>query len=128
PTWAHLSLNSLPFGERMFGWELAWSRNSRYFSIMEWRSTEYGKGPDIHLLLVDLERGEECVVERAEGGFIDPVKIAVRRAGVIFVLYEKRFYGRRGHSDRGYVKLDEDQVWRAVSPHLPTYVSQSNHE
>ncbi len=73
--YAVLALDDLPFGDRRFGWNAIWSPCSRYFAISEWRHTDAMYGPDSQLVLIDVSRRRECIIERAEGGFIDPVFI-----------------------------------------------------
>jgi hypothetical protein len=51
-----------------------WSPDSRFFAVQEWETTSENGGPQTRLLLIDLDRKQECVLSRAERGFIIPQK------------------------------------------------------
>lgn len=74
-TYASLLLSGLPFGRRMFGYRGLWSDCSRYFVIPEWRHNEHSRGPDMHLLAIEVGAGKECVIARAINGFIEPTLV-----------------------------------------------------
>ncbi len=106
---ATLSLDGLPFGDRRFGWNAVWSSCSRYFAVTEWRHTDPAFGPDSQLLLVDVQRRRECIIERAGGGFIDPVYIndgTVKFSFMNVAMTEQAVDHRR---------IDDVLSWRAVA-------------
>jgi len=72
PAFYMLAVDGISFGERVFGNKFLWSPDSRFFAIQEWETTTEGRGPQTHLLLIDLETKRECVLSRAEKGFIIP--------------------------------------------------------
>ena len=74
PAYYSLAMDEIRFGERVFGNSFLWSSDSRYFAIQEWGTVREGEGPQTHLLLIDLDRRRECVLSRAEKGFIAPKK------------------------------------------------------
>jgi hypothetical protein len=51
-----------------------WSPDSRFFAVQEWETTSESRGPQTRLLLIDLDLKQECVLSRAERGFIVPQK------------------------------------------------------
>ncbi len=72
---ATLFLDNLPFGNRRFGLSAIWSPCSRYFAISEWLQEDPAYDPDFQLILVDVARRRECIIDRVTSGFIDPVFI-----------------------------------------------------
>lgn len=70
PAYYSLTIDKISFEERVFGNSYLWSPDSRYFAVQEWETTSEGRGPQTRLLLIDLELRQECVVSRAERGFI----------------------------------------------------------
>src|SRR5512145_2309689 len=72
PAYYYLKVGDISFGGRVFGNACLWSPDSRFFSIQEWESTSETQGPNTRLLLIDLDTRRECVLSRAEGGFIVP--------------------------------------------------------
>lgn len=106
---ASLSLDDLPFGDRRFGWNAVWSSCSRYLAITEWRHTDPACGPDSQLLLVDVQRRRECVIDRAEGGFIDPVYI---NDGMVKYSFMTPAMTERAVDHR---RIDDMVSWRPVS-------------
>ncbi|MDA8100587.1 MAG: hypothetical protein M0042_13300 [Nitrospiraceae bacterium] len=107
--YAVLLLDELPFGARRFGWRAIWSPCSRYFAISEWRHAGETFGPDAQLVLIDVVRRRECIIERAEGGFIDPVFIndGVLKYSMITQTMAERIVG--------YRKIEDLSFWRTVS-------------
>ena len=67
-----LMIDKIFFGERIFGDSYLWSPDSRYFAIQEWETISEGRGPQTRLLLIDVETERECMLSRAEKGFIRP--------------------------------------------------------
>ena len=110
---ASLSLSGLPFGTRKFGWHGVWSSCSRYFAVTEFQNTECADGPDMHLVVIDVSRGQECVIERAECGFVEPISIRDGR-----VRYNKFTHDSPERIAREH-KLAESAVWKAVSGGSP---------
>jgi|ERR671918_290710 hypothetical protein len=88
PPYYSLMIGEVPFGERIFGGSYLWSPDSRFFAIQEWKTTSEGRGPHTHLLLIDLEMNRECVLSRAEKGFITPKKFEHSK-----LIYTKEYYG-----------------------------------
>jgi hypothetical protein len=74
PPYYSLRIDKIFFGDRIFGDSCLWSPNSRYFAAQEWETTSEGHGPQTHLLLIDVETNRECILSRAEKGFIVPRK------------------------------------------------------
>ncbi len=113
PAYASLELAGLDFGPRMFGWQGIWSSCSRYFAVMEWRHADFAQGPDMHLLVVDVALGRECVIERVRNGFVEPMYIS---GGVL--RYNKMEHGisERIVRDRS---ITEVNAWRPVAASLP---------
>jgi len=72
PRYYSLIIDSLSFGNRIFGKDFLWSPDSRFFAIQEWKTTDEKKGPQTQLLIVDLHTRHECILARAEKGFIIP--------------------------------------------------------
>ncbi len=111
-TYASLSLSDLKFGQRMFGYRGLWSDCSRYFVIPEWRHNEHSRGPDMHLLAIDVAGGKECVIARAIKGFIEPT---LAQNG--FIRYNMVVPGmQRIISNRRFSDLT---IWRPVSESMP---------
>ena len=65
-------IDEIRFGDRIFGDSYLWSPDSRFSAIQEWETIIEGRGPQTHLLLIDLETERECILSRAEKGFIVP--------------------------------------------------------
>lgn len=72
---AILTLHDLPFGSRIFGWHGIWSSCSRYFVVTEWVDIEATNCPDMQLVIVDVQKGKECIVEHLKCGFVEPTII-----------------------------------------------------
>lgn len=71
---ALLTLRTLSFEARTFGWNGVWSSCSRYFAISEWLSSDAAApSPDMQLVVIDVEKGRECVVEHVSCGFVEPM-------------------------------------------------------
>ena len=74
PAYYSLTVDKISFGARAFGKSFLWSPDSRYFAVQEWETRSESRGPQTRLLLIDLELKQECVLSRAERGFIVPQK------------------------------------------------------
>ena len=74
PPYYSLRIDDIFFGKRIFGNSYLWSPDSRFFAIQEWETTMEGAGPQTHLLLIDVHAKRECILSRAEKGFIIPQK------------------------------------------------------
>jgi hypothetical protein len=112
-TYTSLFLVGLPFGDRMFGWHGVWSPCSRYFAIREWRSSEFSLGPDTHLVVIDVHAGKECVMDRAENGFVEPMSFyndTIRYNKILRGMTERIVQERN---------LGKTTEWRDVSSKLP---------
>jgi len=72
PVFYTLAVDRISFESRAFGNKFLWSPDSRFFAIQEWETTSEGHGPQTHLLLIDVETKRECILSRAEKGFIIP--------------------------------------------------------
>jgi len=88
PAYYSLTVDKISFGERVFGESFLWSPDSRYFAVQEWETTSEGRGPQTRLLLIDLDLEQECVLSRAERGFIIPQKFEKDK-----LIYTKEYYG-----------------------------------
>lgn len=110
---ATLILADLPFGPRKFRWHGIWSPCSRYFAISEWRSSDYHSGPDMHLLVIDVENGRECLVVRADECFVDPVYF--HDGEVKYSIITTRMTERAARFQR----YDSLTGWRPVAETLP---------
>ena len=89
PAYYSLVIDTISFGARVFGVSYLWSPNSRYFAVQEWETTSEGHGPQTRLLLIDLETKQECVLSRAQQGFIVPRKFENDR-----LIYTKEYRGQ----------------------------------
>lgn len=74
PAYYSLNIDKISYGNRVFGNSYLWSPDSRYFAVQEWETTSESRGPQTRLLLIDLDLKRECVLSRAERGFIVPQK------------------------------------------------------
>jgi hypothetical protein len=110
---AALSLSGLPFGTRTFDWHGVWSPCSRYFAVTEFRTADSAQGPDMHLVVIDVSAGQECVVERAERGFVEPISIRDGR-----IRYNKVTHDTRERVP-GERTIAESVGWRDVSGAAP---------
>jgi hypothetical protein len=72
PAYYYLRVDDISFGGRVFGNSCLWSPDSRFFAVQEWDSTSETQGPKTRLLLLDFETRRECILSRADGGFIVP--------------------------------------------------------
>jgi hypothetical protein len=70
PAYYLLTLDKISFEERVFDNSYLWSPDSRYLTVQEWETTSASRGPQTRLLLIDLDLKQECVLSRAERGFI----------------------------------------------------------
>jgi hypothetical protein len=117
---ASLALGGLTFGNRMFGWHGVWSSCSCYFAIMEWcREVDAEIHPDMQLIIVDVREGRECVVERVENGFIEPMFFHDQM--IKYNLFTKRLNARRV----SHRPIKEISDWRMVSDKAPDADSAS---
>jgi hypothetical protein len=82
-------MDDIFFGDRIFSKSYLWSPDSRFFAIQEWETTSEGRGPQTHLLLIDVEGKRACILSRADQGFIVP-----RRFDKDKLIYTKEYYGR----------------------------------
>lgn len=89
PPYYALVIDNLSFGGRVFGNAFLWSPDSRFFAVQEWESTSETQGPNTRLLLIDLETRRECVLSRAEQGFIIPKQFDHDK-----LIYTKKYYGK----------------------------------
>ncbi len=113
PSYATLELAGLPFGSRMFGWQGVWSSCSRFFALMEWRHANYAIGPDMHLLVIDVATGRECVIEQVRNGFVEPMYIT---DGML--RYNKMEHGISERIVRDH-RITAEAAWQPVSIRLP---------
>lgn len=88
PAYYSLTIDKISFGERVFGNSYLWSPDSRYFAVQEWETASEGRGPQTRLLLIDLDLKQECVLSRAERGFIVPQKFEKDK-----LIYTKEYRG-----------------------------------
>lgn len=89
PEYYSLTLDNISFGERVFGKSYLWSPDSRYFAVQEWETTTESHGPQTRLLLVDLQLKKQCVLSRAEQGFIVPRNFEKEK-----LIYTKEYRGQ----------------------------------
>ena len=89
PPYYALAIDNLSFGGRGFGNSFLWSPDSRFFAVQEWESTSETEGPKTRLLLIDLETRRECVLSRAEQGFIIPKQFDNDK-----LIYTKKYPGK----------------------------------
>jgi hypothetical protein len=89
PAFYTLAVDHIPFGKRVFGHQLLWSPDSRYFAIQEWETAEEALGPQTRLLLIDLNTRRECILSKAEQGFIVPRKFENGK-----LVYTKEYHGQ----------------------------------
>lgn len=87
PPYYSLVVENYRFLERIFGDACLWSPDSRYFAIQEWETIQEAGGPQTHLLLIDVDTKRECVVSRAENGFIVPLKFKNNN-----LIYRKEYF------------------------------------
>jgi hypothetical protein len=85
----YLRVDDIRFVGRVFGNSCLWSPDSRFFAVQEWESTSETQGPKTRLLLVDLETQRECVLSRADGGFIVPKQFDHAK-----LIYTKKYPGK----------------------------------
>jgi hypothetical protein len=90
PAYYSLTIDKISFAERVFGNSYLWSPDSRYFAVQEWETTSEGRGPQTRLLLIDLDLKQECVLCRAEKGFVVPQKFEKDK-----LIYTKEYYRPR---------------------------------
>ena len=89
PPYYALVIDNLSFGGRVFGNAFLWSPDLRFFAVQEWESTSETQGPNTRLLLIDLETRRECVLSRADGGFILPKQFDHDK-----LIYTKKYPGK----------------------------------
>lgn len=89
PAYYSLIIDELSFGNRIFGHSCLWSPDSRFSAVQEWETTSEGKGPQTRLLLIDIEQRRECILSRAEQGFIIPKKFEDNK-----LIYTKEYPGK----------------------------------
>ncbi len=89
PAFYRLKVDDISFGRRVFGVSFLWSPDSRFFAVQEWESTNEETGPKTQLLLIDLEVRRECVLSRADQGFIVPKQFESGK-----LIYTKKYYGK----------------------------------
>jgi hypothetical protein len=89
PAFYTLQIDTISFGKRVFGNKFLWSPDSRYVAIQEWETVSEALGPQTQLLLIDLETRRECVLSKAEQGFILPKKFENDK-----LIYTKEYYGQ----------------------------------
>ena len=94
PAYYSLTLDQISFGERVFGDAYLWSPDSKFCAVQEWETTSEGRGPQTRLLLVDLKGRKECILSRAEKGFIVPKLFEDGK-----LIYTKEYYGPRRSSE-----------------------------
>jgi hypothetical protein len=87
PAYYSLALDQRSFGERVFGKSCLWSPDSRYFAAQEWETMSESDGPRTRLLLIGLLTERQCVLSRAEKGFIVPKKFEAEK-----LIYTKEYY------------------------------------
>ncbi|MHB8843204.1 MAG: hypothetical protein ACYC7L_00510 [Nitrospirota bacterium] len=111
---ASLTLRDLSFEARTFGWNGVWSSCSRYFAISEWLSSDAAAhSPDMRLIVIDVERGRECVVEQVSCGFVEPMHFqdnAVKYSKIEQGMKERAVMRRR---------IGELEGWQPVRDHRP---------
>jgi len=89
PAYYSLTIGELSFMNRVFGRSCLWSPDSRFCAVQEWETTSEGKGPQTRLLLIDIEQRRECILSRAEQGFINPKKLEDNK-----LIYTKEYPGK----------------------------------
>ena len=108
PAYYSLMIDKLSFGERVFGASCLWSPKSRYFAVQEWETTSEEPGPRTRLLLIDLQTKQECVLSRAEKGFIVPKKFENDR-----LIYTKEYHGQ-GVTQEFEIEFQKVNRWENV--------------
>jgi hypothetical protein len=88
PAFYTLKVDTISFGNRVFGNKFLWSPDSRYFAVQEWETVSEEVGPQTHLLLIDLENQRECILSKVEQGFIVPKKFENSK-----LIYAKEYHG-----------------------------------
>lgn len=89
PAYYHLKVDDISFGGRVFGNSFLWSPDSRFFAVQEWESTSETQGPNTRMLLIDFENKRECVLSRADSGFIVPKQFEYDK-----LIYTKKYPGK----------------------------------
>jgi len=90
PAYYSLAIDKFLFEGRTFGDSYLWSPDPCFFAIQEWETTSEGRGPQTQLLLINLDTTQECILSRAERGFIAP-----RRFENDKLIYTKEYYAPR---------------------------------
>src|SRR3989339_1070887 len=108
PVLYSLIIDETSFGERCFGKDCLWSPDSRYFAIQEFDRNEYKYGPKTSLVLMAIEENKECLLSKADQGFIIP-KYYENDS----IVYEKQYHakGLTKEFEINYLKLDR---WRNI--------------
>jgi hypothetical protein len=89
PAFYTLAVDMISFRKRIFGNRFLWSPDSRYFAIQEWETVTEALGPQTRLLLIDLEARRECLLSKAEQGFIVPKGYENDK-----LIYTKEYHGQ----------------------------------
>jgi hypothetical protein len=89
PRYYSLCIDDMSFGKRIFGDAYLWSHDSKYFAIQEWKTTDYGEGPQTQLLLINITDKMECIISSANKGFIVPKLFKDHK-----IIYTKEYKGQ----------------------------------
>ena len=108
PAYYTLRIDSLEFGQRLFGERGLWSPDSRYFAAEEWLTTDEKQGPHTRLLVIDMAVLSEYRGGEAINGYIEP-----ERFEDTTLLYDKLYYP---HQTREHFSVDLATVnWKVLT-------------
>ena len=108
PAYYSLAIDKISFKERVFGKSYLWSPDSRYFAVQEWETTSEVHGPQTRLLLIDLQTKQECVLSRAEKGFIVPKQFETDK------LFYTKEYSRQGRLNEFEIEFLSLDRWNTI--------------
>ncbi|NJN36101.1 MAG: hypothetical protein HC794_02405 [Nitrospiraceae bacterium] len=74
PAYFNLIVGGTRIRDRLFGGEIFWSNDSKYFAVQEWLSTEESQGPHTRLVLFNAETRQESAVKECMGGFVSALR------------------------------------------------------
>jgi hypothetical protein len=106
PLFFSLTVDSVSFGERLFGDDYLWSDDSRFLAVQEWKTTDYATGPITQLLLIDIVERRECSLSGANGGWIEPKQFEGSK-----LIYTKRYADKIAEFEIEFRGLDR---WRPL--------------
>jgi 3-methyladenine DNA glycosylase AlkD len=108
PIYHSLKINAFIIKDRYFSAKGIWSNDSRFFVVEEWVTIKEAEGPNMKLVIFDLEKNKESVVSIVNKGFFEPITFQENK-----IIYKKELR-KLGVVKELEVLINEIKNWRDI--------------